>query len=286
MFDTPGLNYRSLCVCVCVWWINSVFTLTFIKYTVRLSYMFGPRRSLGFKFWPLDWLSLTLLTPDPSPLSLSESAITKVQSPPTRTSRRYQGKAKSIRPPEPEVDVQLLETLCKENDCNAEEVRKSDFFGVFFMSLNIKYFSVFVLHFSLFHLIVPLQVKNVYQNSFSAFLDSLDLSRSSDVPQVRCQCLSLSLSLSALVHVYSLRSLMSGWCWLKPRLGGRTRTVMTTVETGCHCLLTGFSVTLSRTARCCCVATVTVTGGGHLRMEQGRRFKKNPLWSDNSVTPE
>uniref|UniRef100_A0A3P8WTC1 Retinoblastoma 1 n=1 Tax=Cynoglossus semilaevis TaxID=244447 RepID=A0A3P8WTC1_CYNSE len=76
-----------------------------------------------------------------------KSAITKVQSPPTRTSRRYQGKAKSIRPPEPEVDVQLLETLCKENDCNAEEV------------------------------------KNVYQNSFSAFLDSLDLSRSSDVPQ-------------------------------------------------------------------------------------------------------
>lgn len=100
--------------------------------------MFGSQRSLGFKFWPLDWLSLTLLTPDPSPFSLSESAITKVQSPPTRTSRRYQGKAKSIRPPEPEVDVQLLETLCKENDCNAEEVRKSDFFWVFFFYV-IKY---------------------------------------------------------------------------------------------------------------------------------------------------
>ncbi|KAG7516022.1 retinoblastoma-associated protein [Solea senegalensis] len=76
---------------------------------------------------------------------LYKSAIGKVQSQPTRTSRRNQSKAKS-RPPEPEVEVQLLETLCKENECNAEEV------------------------------------KNVYQTSFSAFLDSLDLSRSSDFP--------------------------------------------------------------------------------------------------------
>uniref|UniRef100_A0A8C4IRJ3 Retinoblastoma-associated protein n=1 Tax=Dicentrarchus labrax TaxID=13489 RepID=A0A8C4IRJ3_DICLA len=71
----------------------------------------------------------------------------KVQSPPTRTSRRNQSKAKS-RPVEPEVDLQLLKTLCKENECNAEEV------------------------------------KNVYQTSFSAFLDSLDLSRAPDFPQV------------------------------------------------------------------------------------------------------
>ncbi|KAI3373559.1 hypothetical protein L3Q82_022159 [Scortum barcoo] len=78
---------------------------------------------------------------------LYKSAISKVQSPPTRTSRRNQSKAKS-RPPEPEVDLQLLKTLCKENECNAEEV------------------------------------KNVYQTSFSAFLDSLDLSRSPDFPQV------------------------------------------------------------------------------------------------------
>ncbi|XP_030010528.1 retinoblastoma-associated protein isoform X3 [Sphaeramia orbicularis] len=77
----------------------------------------------------------------------SESAISKVQSPPTRTSRRNQSKAKS-RPPEPQVDLQLLETLCKENECNTEEV------------------------------------KNVYQTSFLAFLDSLDLSRSTDLPQV------------------------------------------------------------------------------------------------------
>lgn len=54
---------------------------------------------------------------------LSESSISKVQSPPTRTSRRNQSKAKS-RPPEPEMDVQLLETLCQENDCNIEEVRE------------------------------------------------------------------------------------------------------------------------------------------------------------------
>uniref|UniRef100_A0A673BYJ7 Retinoblastoma 1 n=1 Tax=Sphaeramia orbicularis TaxID=375764 RepID=A0A673BYJ7_9TELE len=78
---------------------------------------------------------------------LYKSAISKVQSPPTRTSRRNQSKAKS-RPPEPQVDLQLLETLCKENECNTEEV------------------------------------KNVYQTSFLAFLDSLDLSRSTDLPQV------------------------------------------------------------------------------------------------------
>ncbi|KAF1378719.1 hypothetical protein PFLUV_G00193440 [Perca fluviatilis] len=77
---------------------------------------------------------------------LYKSAISKVQSPPTRTSRRNQSKAK-FRPPEPEVDLQLLKTLCEENECNAEEV------------------------------------KNVYQTSFSTFLDSLDFSRSSDFPQ-------------------------------------------------------------------------------------------------------
>uniref|UniRef100_A0A8C4ITQ7 Retinoblastoma-associated protein n=1 Tax=Dicentrarchus labrax TaxID=13489 RepID=A0A8C4ITQ7_DICLA len=77
---------------------------------------------------------------------LYKSAISKVQSPPTRTSRRNQSKAKS-RPVEPEVDLQLLKTLCKENECNAEEV------------------------------------KNVYQTSFSAFLDSLDLSRANELNQ-------------------------------------------------------------------------------------------------------
>ncbi|XP_037544032.1 retinoblastoma-associated protein [Nematolebias whitei] len=75
------------------------------------------------------------------------SSISRVRSPVTRTSRRSQCKAKS-RPAEPEVDVQLLETLCKENECNVEEV------------------------------------KNVYQTSFLAFLDSLDLSRAPDFPQV------------------------------------------------------------------------------------------------------
>nr|XP_057943789.1 retinoblastoma-associated protein [Doryrhamphus excisus] len=78
---------------------------------------------------------------------LYQSAISKVQSPVTRTSRRNQHNAKA-RPPEPEVDVRLLETLCKENDCNADEV------------------------------------KNVYQTSFSAFLDSLDLPKYSGLPQV------------------------------------------------------------------------------------------------------
>lgn len=78
---------------------------------------------------------------------LYKSAVSKVQSPPTRTSRRNQSKAKS-RPSEPKVDLQLLKTLCDENECNAEEV------------------------------------KNVYQTSFSAFLDSLDQSKSPDFPQV------------------------------------------------------------------------------------------------------
>uniref|UniRef100_H3D2K2 Retinoblastoma-associated protein n=1 Tax=Tetraodon nigroviridis TaxID=99883 RepID=H3D2K2_TETNG len=77
---------------------------------------------------------------------LYKSAISKVHNPPARAARRSQSKAKS-RPPESEVDLQLLKTLCKENDCNSEEV------------------------------------KNVYQTSFSAFLDSLDLSGAPHFPQ-------------------------------------------------------------------------------------------------------
>uniref|UniRef100_A0A4W5NBX6 Retinoblastoma-associated protein n=1 Tax=Hucho hucho TaxID=62062 RepID=A0A4W5NBX6_9TELE len=52
---------------------------------------------------------------------LYQSVICTAQSPPTRTSRRNQSKAKPRQAP-PEVDVQLLETLCKENDCSVEEV--------------------------------------------------------------------------------------------------------------------------------------------------------------------
>lgn len=78
---------------------------------------------------------------------LYRSAISTTQSPLTRTSRRNQSKVKP-RPPEPELDMQLLETLSKENECNTEEV------------------------------------KNVYQTSFIAFLESLDLSKSVDLPQV------------------------------------------------------------------------------------------------------
>uniref|UniRef100_A0A7N6AXP7 Retinoblastoma 1 n=1 Tax=Anabas testudineus TaxID=64144 RepID=A0A7N6AXP7_ANATE len=61
----------------------------------------------------------------PSELLQAPYTVSKVQSPPTRTSRRNQSRAKP-RPPEPEVDVQLLETLCKENDCNTEEVNDLD----------------------------------------------------------------------------------------------------------------------------------------------------------------
>ncbi|KAL7844287.1 hypothetical protein SRHO_G00228260 [Serrasalmus rhombeus] len=82
----------------------------------------------------------TLLQP------LYRSAITTTaQSPPTRTSRRSKAK-----PRPPEVDVQLLETLCKESDCSMDEV------------------------------------KNVYQSSFSAFLDSMNLAGSQELPSQAC----------------------------------------------------------------------------------------------------
>uniref|UniRef100_A0A673K9N4 Retinoblastoma-associated protein-like n=1 Tax=Sinocyclocheilus rhinocerous TaxID=307959 RepID=A0A673K9N4_9TELE len=73
----------------------------------------------------------------------SESVSSSTLSPPTRTSRRNQGKAKT-RPPE--MDVQLLETLCKESDCSVDEV------------------------------------KNVYQTTFCAFLDSVGLSGLQGLP--------------------------------------------------------------------------------------------------------
>ncbi|KAK6322303.1 hypothetical protein J4Q44_G00070950 [Coregonus suidteri] len=78
---------------------------------------------------------------------LYKSAISTAESTPTQTSRRNPTKAKPYQAP-PEVDVQLLETVCKENNCSVEEV------------------------------------KNVYQTSFSAFLDSMSLSGTQDQPQV------------------------------------------------------------------------------------------------------
>ncbi|XP_066502305.1 retinoblastoma-associated protein [Hoplias malabaricus] len=65
------------------------------------------------------------------------------QSPQTRTSRRNKAK-----PRPPEVDAQLLETLCRESDCSVDEV------------------------------------KNMYQSSFCAFLDSMILSGSQELPSV------------------------------------------------------------------------------------------------------
>uniref|UniRef100_A0A4W4EAX0 Retinoblastoma 1 n=1 Tax=Electrophorus electricus TaxID=8005 RepID=A0A4W4EAX0_ELEEL len=51
---------------------------------------------------------------------ISESAISvSTQGLPTRTSRRNKAKLQL-----PEVDMQLLETLCKESDCSVDEVRK------------------------------------------------------------------------------------------------------------------------------------------------------------------
>ncbi|XP_061659077.1 retinoblastoma-associated protein [Syngnathoides biaculeatus] len=77
---------------------------------------------------------------------LYQSAISKVQSPVTRTSRRNQKNAKA-RLAEPEADAALLEALCKENDCDINEVN------------------------------------NVYQTSFSGFLVSLELHKFPGLPQ-------------------------------------------------------------------------------------------------------
>uniref|UniRef100_W5U704 Retinoblastoma-associated protein n=1 Tax=Ictalurus punctatus TaxID=7998 RepID=W5U704_ICTPU len=88
---------------------------------------------------------------------LYKSAISETtQSPPTRTSRR--NKANKSRPCE--MDVQLLEMLCKESDCSVDEV------------------------------------KNVYQSSFCAFLESMSLSGSQDLPTVE----TLSKSYEELYH--------------------------------------------------------------------------------------
>ncbi|XP_051537752.1 retinoblastoma-associated protein-like [Myxocyprinus asiaticus] len=76
-----------------------------------------------------------------SPYKSAVSASTL--SPPTRTSRRNPGKAK---PRPPVMDMQLLETLCKEGDCNVDEVR------------------------------------NVYQSTFCAFLDSVGFSGLQELP--------------------------------------------------------------------------------------------------------
>lgn len=121
--------------------------------------------------------------------SLPESAISQVLSPPTRTSRRNQSKSK-VRPPEPGLDLELLKTLCNENDCNAGEVRFD-----LPLCVHTNTFLLFLRHLvSLVCVCVCLQcsrlstfrsqVKNVYQTSFSAFLDSLDLSRTTEFPQV------------------------------------------------------------------------------------------------------
>ncbi|KAG7321501.1 hypothetical protein KOW79_015916 [Hemibagrus wyckioides] len=75
---------------------------------------------------------------------LYKSAIGEAtHSPPTRTSRRNKAK-----PRPSEMDVQLLETLCKESNCSVDEV------------------------------------KNVYQSSFCAFLDSMGFSGSQELPAV------------------------------------------------------------------------------------------------------
>ncbi|XP_026989918.2 retinoblastoma-associated protein [Tachysurus fulvidraco] len=87
---------------------------------------------------------------------LYKSAISETtQSPPTRTSRRNKAKPRPL-----EMDVQLLETLCKESDCSIDEV------------------------------------KNVYQSSFCAFLDSMGFSGLQELPAVE----TLSKSYEELYH--------------------------------------------------------------------------------------
>uniref|UniRef100_A0A4W4E9W9 Retinoblastoma 1 n=1 Tax=Electrophorus electricus TaxID=8005 RepID=A0A4W4E9W9_ELEEL len=68
---------------------------------------------------------------------ISESAISvSTQGLPTRTSRRNKAKLQL-----PEVDMQLLETLCKESDCSVDEVRKCQ--HVVVDTLSIKYEEIY-----------------------------------------------------------------------------------------------------------------------------------------------
>lgn len=153
----------------------------------------------------------------------SESAVSKVQSPPARAARRSQSKAKS-RPLEPEVDLQLLKTLCQENDCNSEEVGgpSTDRLSSNVLSLH----SVYIIYFSP---LLRLQVKNVYQTSFTAFLDSLNLSGAPHFPQVRRSIISTPAPVFAFLSSYtSIPSLIPlpiatiepvcDSCWLPPRI--------------------------------------------------------------------
>jgi len=160
----------------------------------------------------------------------SESAISKV--PPTRTSRRSQSKAKS-KPLEPEVDLQLLKTLCNENECNVEEVwappsshtythTHTHSPHLFLSYLQSSYRHIFCpllflyLAWFVFFCKPYLQVKNVYQTSFSAFLDSLDLSKSPDFPPVGMHtCATCLVSRSAL---HPLFPFVISYCLLFPYL--------------------------------------------------------------------
>ncbi|KAJ8348542.1 hypothetical protein SKAU_G00271310 [Synaphobranchus kaupii] len=73
-----------------------------------------------------------------------KTAANGLGQPMTRTSRRNHGKAK---PRPPEVDLRLLETLCKENECSVDEV------------------------------------KNVCLTSFAAFMESMGLSGTEELPE-------------------------------------------------------------------------------------------------------
>lgn len=108
-------SYHSSC-CYVLWSSASSVALqnfsNLFTVSYRITVCFYHRISIAHVMKADKWLVF---------LYCSESAVSKVQSPPARTARRSQSKAKS-RPLEPEVDLQLLKTLCQENDCNSEEV--------------------------------------------------------------------------------------------------------------------------------------------------------------------
>lgn len=56
------------------------------------------------------------------------------------------------------------------------------------------------------------QVKNVYQSSFSAFLDSLDVSRGADFPQVDCDFHGTCSAVKLPTYCFHLLSLPSACC--------------------------------------------------------------------------
>ncbi|CAG02920.1 unnamed protein product, partial [Tetraodon nigroviridis] len=144
---------------------------------------------------------------------LYKSAISKVHNPPARAARRSQSKAKS-RPPESEVDLQLLKTLCKENDCNSEEVGGPR--PVFNTYTKVK---CLVFARCVHHLFYPLIVATGEERVPDKFLSFSGLTRSVWSPTFPSEqvCDSCWL-LSCIARLFVVTYMMSEKCVLRTRI--------------------------------------------------------------------